>query len=77
VAGLEALAVDPDLDAEIDRFIEQVNSRRSRVENVRKHHILNHDFTIASGEMTPTLKVKRNIVNAMYADLIDAMYAED
>jgi long-chain acyl-CoA synthetase len=76
VAGLEALAVDPDLSAEIDRFIEQVNGRRSRVEHVRKHRILDHDFTVASGEMTATLKVKRNIVNATYADLIDAMYAD-
>jgi len=75
VADVEALAVDPDLVAEIDAFIEQVNSRRSRVEQVRKYRILAHDFTIAAGEMTPTLKVKRNVVNAAYAELIDEMYA--
>ena len=54
---------DPDLRAEIDRFIEHVNSKRSRVEHVRKYRILANDFTIAAGEMTPTLKVKRNVVN--------------
>jgi len=75
VADVEALAVDPDLVAEIDAFIEQVNSRRSRVEQVRKYRILAHDFTIAAGEMTPTLKVKRNVVNAAYAELIAEMYA--
>ena len=53
-----------------------MNSRRSRVEQVRKYRILAHDFTIAAGELTPTLKVKRNVVNANYAELIDAMYAE-
>jgi len=76
VADLEALAEDPDLQAEIDRFVEQVNSKRSRVEHVRKYHILAHDFTIAAGEMTPTLKVKRNIVNTTYRDVIDMMYAQ-
>jgi long-chain acyl-CoA synthetase len=76
VADTEALAVDPDLRAEIDRFIDAVNERRSRVEHVRKYHILARDFTVAAGEMTPTLKVKRNAVNAMYRDVIDEMYAE-
>ena len=76
VADVEALAVDPDLTAEINAFVEQVNSKRSRVEHVRKYRILPHDFTVAAGEMTPTLKVKRNVVNSTYADLIDAMYAE-
>jgi long-chain acyl-CoA synthetase len=54
-----------------------VNKKRSRVENIRKYRILAHDFTVAAGEMTPTLKVKRNIVNAIYHDEIDAMYVED
>ena len=76
LADVEALAVDPDLTAEINAFVEQVNSKRSRVEHVRKYRILPHDFTVAAGEMTPTLKVKRNVVNSTYADLIDAMYAE-
>ena len=76
VADVEALAVDPDLRGEIDRFVDAVNGKRSRVEQVRKYRILAHDFTIAAGEMTPTLKVKRNVVNADYADVIDEMYAE-
>ena len=54
-----------------------MNRRRSRVENVRKYRILAHEFTVAAGEMTPTLKVKRDIVNAVYGDEIDAMYAEN
>jgi long-chain acyl-CoA synthetase len=77
IADTESLAVDPDLRAEIDRFIDAVNEQRSRVEHVRKYHILAHDFTVAAGEMTPTLKVKRNVVNVTYRDVIDEMYAED
>ncbi len=77
IANYEALAVDPDVHAEIDRIVAEVNSQRSRVENVRKYRILAHEFTIAGGEMTPTLKVKRNVVNDKYADLIDEMYADE
>jgi long-chain acyl-CoA synthetase len=77
VGGVETLALDPDLRAEIDQWIKNVNAKRSRVENIRKYRILAHDFTVAAGEMTPTLKVKRNIVNAIYYDEIDAMYVED
>jgi long-chain acyl-CoA synthetase len=77
VGGVETLALDPDLRAEIDQWIDDVNKKRSRVENIRKYRILAHDFTVAAGEMTPTLKVKRNIVNAIYHDEIDAMYVED
>jgi long-chain acyl-CoA synthetase len=77
IANYEALADDPDLRAEIDALVERVNAKRSRVEHVRKYRILAHELTIAAGEMTPTLKVKRAVVNETYADLIDAMYAEE
>ncbi len=76
VGDVETLAADPDLHAELDAFVAHVNSTRSHVEGVRKYHIVAHDFTIAAGEMTPTLKVKRNVVNEAYHDEIDAMYAE-
>jgi long-subunit acyl-CoA synthetase (AMP-forming) len=76
VADYESLTVDPDVRAEIDRIVADVNARRSRVEHVRKYRILAHEFTIAAGEMTPTLKVKRNVVNTAYRDLIDEMYAD-
>ena len=55
----------------------QVNDKRSRVEHVRKFRILPHELTIAAGEMTPTLKVKRNMVYDAYEELIDEMYATD
>lgn len=77
VADYEALVDDPDLRAEIDALVADVNGRWSRVENVRKYRILPHEFTIAGGELTPTLKVKRNIVVDVYRDVIEEMYAEE
>jgi long-chain acyl-CoA synthetase len=54
-----------------------VNARRSRVEGIRKHKVLAHELTIADGELTPTLKIKRAVVCAVHGELIDDMYAED
>ena len=49
VADYEVLTADPDLRAEIDALIAEVNARRSRVEGIRKHRILAHELTVAAG----------------------------
>ncbi len=77
VASYEGLVADPDLKKEIGGLIETVNARRSRVEGIRKHRILPHELTVAAGELTPTLKVKRSIVVEANRELIEEMYAED
>jgi long-chain acyl-CoA synthetase len=59
------------IQGEIDR----ANSKYAQVEQVKKFCILDHDLSQATGELTPTLKVKRNVVNEKYADLFDALYA--
>jgi long-chain acyl-CoA synthetase len=59
------------IQAEIDR----ANTKYAQVEQVKKFAILDHDLSQATGELTPTLKVKRNIVNQKYAELFDALYA--
>ena len=75
VADYEALTADPDLRAEVDRIVTEVNDKRSRVEQVRKYRILSNELTIAAGEMTPTLKVRRAVVCDAHEELIDEMYA--
>ena len=59
------------IQAELDR----ANAQYAQVEQVKKFVILDHDLSQEDGELTPTLKVKRNVVNEKYADLFDALYA--
>lgn len=78
--GLEAtpeeLASDPTVRASIMSHVDQVNARFARVEQVKKIEILPHDLSQETGELTPTMKVKRNVVADKYADKIDALYGE-
>ncbi len=53
----------------------QSNSR-NHVEHVRKFTILPHEFTVADGELTPTLKIKRRVVKDHFVENIEAMYEE-
>jgi long-chain acyl-CoA synthetase len=77
--GLTPGPVDeiPELRAAVQKIVDEVNSHMARVEWVRKFTILRAPFSIATGELTPTLKVKRNVVNELYKGQIDAMYADD
>ena len=70
------LGDNPELRAEIQAFIDGVNSRYARVEQVKKFAILPRALSIEDGELTPTLKVKRSKVSEHFAELIDSLYVE-
>ncbi len=70
-----SLAREPAVLELIQREIDRANEHYAQVEQVKKFVILDHDLSQATGELTPTLKVKRNVVNERYADLFDALYA--
>ncbi|MGO9752154.1 MAG: AMP-dependent synthetase/ligase [Solirubrobacteraceae bacterium] len=60
--------------AEIQTAIDAVNSHYAPVEQIKRFEILPEDFSQPTGELTPTLKVKRSIVQQKYAETIDAIY---
>jgi long-chain acyl-CoA synthetase len=70
-----ALAKDERVRELVQGVVDKANSRLAQVEQVKKFVILDHDFSQETGEMTPSLKVKRNVVNEKYAPLFDELYA--
>ena len=65
-----------DAKAKIEREVMGMLRDLAKFEMPKKVVLLEHDFTIESGELTPTLKVKRRAVEKRYAELIDKTYAE-
>ncbi|MFC5062323.1 AMP-dependent synthetase/ligase [Actinomycetospora atypica] len=72
----EELAGDEDLRAEVQAAIDDGNSAVSKAESVRQFRILTSDFTEDTGELTPTMKLKRNVIADQRADDIEAFYAQ-
>jgi long-chain acyl-CoA synthetase len=68
------LTTDPDLLANLQAAVDEANKAVSRAESIRKFTVLSSDFTEASGHLTPSLKVKRNVVAKDYAADIEALY---
>jgi len=73
--GAGPLHEDPAVLAELERGVETVNRRRSRVESVRAFRVLPRALTVEDGELTPTLKVRRQVVEERWRELIEEMYA--
>ena len=69
-----ALAKDPEVIAMIQAELDKANSHYAQVEQVKKFFILDHDLSQETGELTPTMKVKRNVVNEKYEKEFDALY---
>ena len=66
--------VSPELRAEIQPAIDHANTSVSRAESIREFVILQRDFTIEAGELTPTLKVRRALIMETYAAEINRIY---
>ena len=72
---VDELRGDPDVIAEIEAAVAEANKSVSQAEAIKKHVILGVDFTEEAGHLTPSLKVKRNVVMKDFADEIEALYS--
>lgn len=70
------LNTNPDFLKLVDQIVEAKNSELARVETIKKYRVLPSDFTIDGGELTVSLKVKRNVVRDKYENVIESMYTE-
>ena len=73
-ATVADLADDPELRADVQAAVDEANEAVSKAESIREFTVLPQDFTEAAGEITPSLKLKRNIVGEHYADAIERLY---
>ena len=73
---VEQLARHPQVRAMIQEHLDRANEKYAQVEKVKKLAILGRDLSQETGELTPTLKVKRNVVNEKYRAIFDELYAD-
>ena len=69
-----SLSQDEELRDDIQKFVDEMNKSLHNQEQVKKFVVLPNDWTVEGGEITPTLKMKRKIVNQKYEDAIESMY---
>ncbi|MFF1573042.1 AMP-dependent synthetase/ligase [Leifsonia sp. NPDC058292] len=72
---LAEASVNPAVNAEIQRAVDNANTHVSRAESIRKFVILPTDLTEASGHLTPKLSIKRNVIMTDFADVVDGIYS--
>ncbi|MEO5661857.1 MAG: AMP-binding protein [Nocardioides sp.] len=74
---LAELSQHPQIRAMAQDAVDKANARLSRPEQVKSWELLPHEWTAESDELTPTLKLKRRVVNEKYADVVSALYAPE
>ncbi len=73
----DAMLESADVQALFEELLEKINRDKPSYETLKKFCLVPQDFTIAAGELTPTLKVKRGVIEKKYGHLIDTMYEQE
>jgi long-chain acyl-CoA synthetase len=74
---LEQVAQDPEVKQRIVSSVKRANEGLSRVEGIKKIHILGREFSVEEDELTPTLKLKRKNIEAKFTETFDQLYDDE
>jgi long-chain acyl-CoA synthetase len=74
IGSREELVARPEVHAHFKELLDTTGANLAQFERIKKFALLTREFTIESGELTPTLKVKRRVVEQRYKDVIDRLY---
>ena len=69
-----AIVKSDECKAMVQGYVDELNKNLNRWETIKKWELLDHDLTVESGELTPSMKVKRNVVEDNYKDVISGFY---
>jgi long-chain acyl-CoA synthetase len=72
----KSMAKNPKVRAFVEQLIERANKELASYETIKKFEILDHDFSIETGELTPKLSVKRKVINSKYGHIFDGFYED-
>ncbi|TDD45683.1 long-chain fatty acid--CoA ligase [Nonomuraea terrae] len=75
-ASLAELSEHPDVLKEVEAAVEAANAKLARVQQVKKWALLGTEWTAETEELTPSLKLKRRVIHAKYADIIESLYTD-
>ncbi len=74
--SIENMAKNQTVIDAIQKQVDEANSQVAQVQQIKKFVVLEKEWTDSSGELTPTLKLKRNVIAEMYNEEIESMYEE-
>ena len=69
-----SVAADPEVAKLVDEAVERANQRLSRVEQIKRYQLLGEEWLPGGDELTPTMKIRRKVIDKKYAATIDALY---
>jgi long-chain acyl-CoA synthetase len=72
---LGALSEVDEVRALVQDELDRANAHYAQVEQIKRFAILDRDLTVEDGELTPTLKVKRSVINERFGELFESLYA--
>jgi long-chain acyl-CoA synthetase len=77
-ASLDGTVVShPPTLAEVGKMVADLNRSLAQYAQIKRFVVISREFSISGGEMTPTLKMKRRVIESNFRDVIDSMYASE